>query len=69
MPVLTEVNNYSVNFRVSREAGEALVEMLGGSKRYGAFLSTIILSEYARRQGRQEERERLRTLLSADQSA
>jgi hypothetical protein len=69
MPVLTESNNYAVGFRLTREAGEPLKEMLGASKRYGALLSTIILTEYARRQAKQEERQRLQQLLAADESA
>src|SRR5215471_14152486 len=45
-----------VNFCVAPEAHQALRDMLGGSTRFGAFLSALILEERARR----EERARLR---------
>ena len=44
-----------VNFTMDHEAHEALRSMLGKTKRYGSFLSSLVLQEHARR----EERERI----------
>jgi hypothetical protein len=48
------------NFVITAEARGALFEMIGErKKRYGGFISELILQEAARRQARQEERIRI----------
>ena len=56
MPILKPEGGYNINSYISGPAGRAFIEMLeqDGIKKYGNFLSSLILSEYSRREMRAE---------------
>ena len=56
MPVHVK-QGYAVNFCISHEANQALRDMTDG-KRYGSFLTALILEERARREQRALARQR-----------